>query len=77
MSCVPIDRRWRETPLADPFSREALLGFGQALALDEDEFRTGGAWGHEGQERLLRHEMTLERAFYRTLHELERLQARR
>lgn len=67
----------KRNTLPDPFSRDALLGFGQALALDEDECRIGGAWGHEGQERLLRHEMTLERGFFRTLHELERLQGRR
>ncbi len=65
--------------LADPFT---VLGGGldvmeQAVALDDDECRMAGAWNHEVQERLLRHEMTLERAFYRSLHELERLQARR
>ena len=63
--------------LADPFT---VLGGGldvmeQAVALDDDECRIAGAWNHEVQERLLRHVMTLERAFYRSLHELERLQA--
>jgi hypothetical protein len=67
----------KRNTLPNPLRRDIIMGFGQSLALDEDECRTGGAWNHEGQERLLRHEMTLERAFYRTLHELERLQARR
>ncbi|MBP1772656.1 MAG: hypothetical protein H6P99_1819 [Holophagaceae bacterium] len=65
--------------MEDPF---LVLGGGmgvmeQAVALDADECRIGGAWSHDSQERLLRHEMTLERAFFRILHELERLQARR
>jgi len=67
----------KRNTLPDPLKRDIIMGFGQSLALDEDECRTGGAWNHEGQERLLRHEMTLERAFYRSLHELERIQARR
>lgn len=50
---------------------------GEALALDADECRFAGGWNIEDQERLLRHEMTLERAFFKTLHELERVQAKR
>ncbi len=49
----------------------------QAEADDKDECRFVGGWGLDNQERLLRHEMTLERAFYKTLHELERVQAKR
>lgn len=65
--------------LADPFT---VLGGGldameQAVALDDDECRIAGAWCHDSQERLLRHEMTLERAYFRILHELERIQTRR
>ena len=68
----------KEKP-ADPF---IVLGGGldvmeQAVAQDDDECRIAGAWSHDNQERLLRHERTLERAFLRILHELERLQARR
>ena len=50
---------------------------GEALAMDADECRFAGGWNIEDQERLLRHEMTLERAFFKTLHELERVQAMR
>ena len=49
----------------------------EAAATDRDECRFPGAWSYDTQERLLRHEMTLERAFFKTLHELERVQARR
>lgn len=49
----------------------------ESLVLEADECRLAGAWDHEAQERLLRHELTLERSFFRLLHELERLQARR
>jgi len=49
----------------------------EAMALDADECRLAGAWNHETQERLLRHELTLEKSFFRSLHELERLQGRR
>ena len=41
------------------------------------ECRMAGAWDHETQERLLRHELTLEKSFFHSLHELERLQGRR
>jgi hypothetical protein len=51
--------------------------FEEAAALDRDECRLPGAWSFDTQERLLRHELTMERSFFRTLHELERLQARR
>lgn len=65
--------------LSDPFPLlSGSLGMmEEAVALDADECRLSGAWNHEGQERLLRHELTLERSFFRGLHELERLQARR
>lgn len=65
--------------LSDPFPvLSGSLGMmEEAVALDADECRLSGAWDHDGQERLLRHELTLERSFFRTLHELERLQARR
>jgi hypothetical protein len=43
----------------------------------QNSYRVNGAWNHDKQERLLRHEMTLERSFFRLLHELERIQARR
>jgi hypothetical protein len=56
---------------------ENMDPFEEAAAVDRDECRLPGAWEDDRQERLLRHEMTLERAFFRTLHELERLQARR
>jgi hypothetical protein len=49
----------------------------EAEALDADECRLAEAWDPDRQDRLLRHEMTLDRAFFRTLHELERMQARR
>lgn len=65
--------------ILDPF--RDLLGpggeLGEAIALDADECRMESAWNHDSQERLLRHELTLERSFFRGLHELERLQARR
>jgi len=51
--------------------------FNETVALDKDECRFPGAWDYDKQERLLRHEMSLERGFFKTLHELERLQARR
>lgn len=51
--------------------------FEEAAAEDRDECRLPGAWDQDRQERLLRHELTMERSFFRTLHELERLQARR
>ena len=50
---------------------------GEALDHDADECRFFGGWNIEDQERLLRHEMSLERAFFKTLHELERVQAKR
>jgi len=59
---------------------DAPLTFGMAdelMHLEADECRMSGAWNHETQERLLRHELTLEKSFFRSLHELERLQARR
>jgi len=59
---------------------EFPLTFGQAdelMNLEANECRVSGAWNHDTQERLLRHELTLERSFFRLLHELERLQARR
>jgi hypothetical protein len=40
-------------------------------------YRVNGAWNHDKQDRLLRHEMTLERSFFHLLHELERIQSRR
>jgi hypothetical protein len=49
----------------------------EAMVLDADECRLAGAWNHETQERLLRHELTLEKSFFRSLHEMERLQGRR
>lgn len=58
----------------------APLSFGKAddlMAIEADECRIKGAWSYDTQERLLRHELTLERSFFKTLHELERLQARR
>jgi len=58
----------------DPFM-DLLVG--ETIALEADECRLSGAWDHETQERLLRHELTLERSFFRGLHELERLQAKR
>lgn len=51
--------------------------FNEAVALDKDECRFPGAWDYDKQERLLRHEVSLERSFFRVVHELERLQARR
>ena len=51
--------------------------FREAEVMDRDECRLVGAWEPDTQDRLLRHEMTLERSFFRLLHELERLQARR
>ena len=59
---------------------ETPVSFGKAddiMHLENDECRLGGAWDREKQERLLRHELTLEKSFFRSLHELERLQARR
>ena len=50
---------------------------GEALAMDADECRFAGGWNIEEQERLLRHEMSLEKAFFKTVHELERVQAKR
>jgi Tfp pilus assembly protein PilN len=47
------------------------------LKKQQNKFRVNGAWDQNKQERLLRHEMTLERSFFRLLHELERIQARR
>ncbi len=47
------------------------------MELEADVWRVAGAWDHKNQERFLRHEMTLERSFFRLLHELERIQARR
>lgn len=63
-----LERVWASSP-DDPFE--------EATALDKDECRFPGAWDMDRQDRLLRHEMTLERAFFKTLHELERVQARR
>jgi hypothetical protein len=57
--------------------QDSLLGLGDSVALDRDECRLGGAWNSDQQDRLLRHEMTLERSFFRALHELERIQAQR
>ena len=51
--------------------------FEEAAALDRDECRLPGAWNQDRQDRLLRHELAMERSFFRTLHELERVQARR
>ena len=50
-----------------------------ALQLREQKnhCRVNGAWNYDKQERLLRHEMTLERSFFHLLHELERIQSRR
>jgi hypothetical protein len=59
---------------------EAMLEmapFNEAVALDKDECRFPGAWDYDKQERLLRHEVSLEKSFFRVVHELERLQARR
>ena len=47
------------------------------VATDADECRAIGAWDQDRQDRLLRHEMTLERSFFKSLHELERIQDRR
>ena len=56
---------------------EDMDPFEEAAATDRDECRLPGAWDEDRQERLLRHELTMERSFFRTLHELERLHARR
>ena len=56
---------------------EACGIWDEATATDRDECRLPSAWSYDTQERLLRHEMTLGRAFFNTLHELERIQARR
>ena len=56
---------------------ERMDPFEEGEFLDADECRLNGAWDQDRQERLLRHELTLERSFFRTLHELERIQARR
>ncbi len=68
-------RRGLSDPLAGLFKDLAMMG--EAEALDADECRVSGAWNHDTQERLLRHELTLERSFFRGLHELERIQAKR
>ena len=67
-------RRTMNLHLQYPEDRGLL---GEALAMDADECRFAGGWNIEEQERLLRHEMTLERAFFKTLHELERVQDKR
>jgi len=48
-----------------------------SLKQQQNHCRVNGAWNYDKQERLLRHEMTLERSFFRLLHELERIQSRR
>jgi hypothetical protein len=55
-----------------PFDRADELMYFEA-----DLCRLAGAWDHDTQERLLRHELTLVRSFFRLLHELERIQAQR
>jgi hypothetical protein len=68
-------RRGLSNPLAGIFGDLVMMS--EAETLDADECRVSGAWDHDTQERLLRHELTLERSFFRGLHELERLQAKR
>ena len=65
--------------MLDPFRDILYHGgkVGEAIAIEADECRVERAWDHETQERLLRHELTLERSFFKTLHEFERIQARR
>lgn len=51
--------------------------FEEAATKDRDECRFLGAWDFDRQDRLLRHEVSLEKSFFRVAHELERLQAHR
>lgn len=68
-------RRGLNYRLQHPGDDRGLLA--EAEAMDKDECRFAGAWNFDNQERLLRHEMSLERAFFKTVHELERVQAKR
>jgi len=58
-------------------SGKILKPFLEAKHDDAEECRFLLAWEQEPQERLLRHEMSLERSFFKSLHELERIQDRR
>jgi hypothetical protein len=60
-----------------PLDSPVLIARATEMAIEADSCRLANAWEIERQERLLRHELMLEREFFRLSHELERLQRRR
>ena len=68
-----------ETAMANPITPPTIQASTSNFKLKEQQNlgRVNGAWNYDKQERLLRHEMTLERSFFHLIHELERIQSRR
>lgn len=68
-----------ETAMANLITPPTILASASNFKLKDQQnhSRVNGAWNYDKQERLLRHEMTLERSFFHLLHELERIQSRR